>query len=78
MPLYEYVCPTCKARFEKLQSMSAGKEAPCPGCGQTALRAISVFAAVSVDEGGSTASITGGGCAGCGGGSCGSCHTHAH
>ncbi len=78
MPLYEYVCPTCKARFEKLQPMSASKEAGCPACGQTAMRAISVFAAVSVGEGGEAMPVTGGGCAGCGGGSCGSCHGHTH
>ncbi|MCI0846814.1 MAG: zinc ribbon domain-containing protein, partial [Chloroflexi bacterium] len=29
MPLYEYMCPTCNHKFEKLQSMSAAG-ADCP------------------------------------------------
>ena len=43
MPLYEYMCPTCDHKFEKLQSMSA-TGADCPNCEQPAKRAISVFA----------------------------------
>ena len=46
MPLYEYHCPTCQNKFEKLQSMSA-TGADCPNCEQPAKRAISVFARVS-------------------------------
>ena len=45
MPLYEYHCPTCSYRFEKLQPMSAAG-ADCPNCEQPAKRAISVFARV--------------------------------
>ena len=71
MPLYEYHCPTCDHKFEKLQSMSA-VGADCPNCEQPANRAISVFA--SVIKGGSMDMLTsmspppplGGGC--CGGG----------
>ena len=76
MPLYEYHCPTCNHKFDKLQSMNA-IGADCPRCEQPARRAISVFAAVS--KGGSTASdfspmppMGGGGC--CGGGCCGTGH----
>ena len=50
MPIYEYSCPTCGHRFEKLQSMSA-TGADCPHCEQPAKRAISVFAAVSKGDG---------------------------
>ena len=45
MPLYEYHCPTCSHKFEKLQPMSAAG-ADCPNCEQPAKRAISVFARV--------------------------------
>lgn len=51
MPIYEYMCPTCDYKFEKLQSMSA-KGADCPRCEQPAKRALSVFA--SITAGGST------------------------
>ncbi|MDA1129236.1 MAG: zinc ribbon domain-containing protein [Chloroflexi bacterium] len=51
MPLYEYLCPTCDHKFEKLQSMSA-TGSDCPNCEQPAKRAISVFAAVT--KGGAT------------------------
>lgn len=50
MPIYEYACPTCGHKFEKLQAMSA-RGADCPHCEQPARRAISVFAAVSKGDG---------------------------
>ena len=31
MPLYEFDCPDCGARFEEL--VPAGASAPCPACG---------------------------------------------
>ena len=75
MPLYEYHCPTCKNKFDKLQSMSASA-ADCPNCEQPAKRIISVFAAVSGKESGDAdfsplPPMGGGGC--CGGG-CGCGH----
>lgn len=77
MPLYEYHCPICNHRFDKLQPMSAAG-ADCPRCEQPAKRAISVFAAISAGAGyGSDSSplnlppLPGGGC--CGGG-CGCGH----
>ncbi len=74
MPLYEYVCTTCRNRFEKLRPMeSAGEDANCPDCGSPAPRALSVFASFSRSEGGEMQAFGGGGCAGCGGGSCASC-----
>ena len=34
MPVYEYVCTTCRTRFEKLRPMSnMDDEVPCPDCG---------------------------------------------
>ena len=46
MPLYEYHCPSCNNKFEKLQPMSS-TGAECPSCEQPAKRAISVFASIS-------------------------------
>ena len=46
MPIYEYMCPTCDYKFEKLQSMSA-TGAECPQCEQPAKRALSVFASIT-------------------------------
>jgi putative FmdB family regulatory protein len=78
MPLYEYHCPTCNHKFDKLQSMNS-TGADCPHCEQPARRAISVFAAVSKGDTGSSdfnsmpmPPMGGGGC--CGGGCCGPSH----
>ena len=72
MPLYEYLCPTCDHKFEKLQSMNA-IGADCPNCEQPARRAISVFASVTKGGTGEMPTsmgplppLSGGGC--CGGG----------
>jgi putative FmdB family regulatory protein len=69
MPIYEYICKSCDAKFELLQrSMNSDAKAKCPSCGSTkAVRAMSVFAA-----GSSTKSNAGGGdaapmCGRCGG-----------
>lgn len=74
MPLYEYRCADCDARFEKLSSFQrADTDVECPECGGThPRRLISTFASFSVSSDGQSAS-TGGGCA-CGG-SC-SCGGH--
>ncbi len=78
MPIYEYHCPTCNHKFDKLQPMNAAG-ADCPVCEQPARRAISVFAAISAGAAAgsgefnsmSLPSLPGGGC--CGGG-CGCGH----
>ena len=41
MPTYEYKCPKCGTRFEKIQKITARPGAPCPKCGTTAERQIS-------------------------------------
>lgn len=70
MPIYEYQCKACDAKFEKLvRSMSdADKGVPCPTCkSKDTARALSVFAAVS-GEGGSKGSADAGPmCGRCGG-----------
>jgi putative FmdB family regulatory protein len=48
MPLYEYLCADCEARFDALRAM-ADADAPiaCPHCGcERTSRAISVFSAI--------------------------------
>ena len=78
MPIYEYVCDDCKARYEKIVTASNGK-AECPKCGsKSSTIQFSTFAA-HTGNGSSAASNasaesagTSGGC-GCTPHSCG-CH----
>jgi putative FmdB family regulatory protein len=77
MPLFEYRCADCDARFERLTRREQADAATCPECGSTqSRRLLSVFATFSPSAGDGpvlpTAS-SGGGC-GCGG-SC-SCGGH--
>ena len=73
MPIYEYTCKSCNAKFEQLvRTMSGEPKFKCPQCGspQTA-RSLSVFAVSSAgpkSSGGSDAPT----CGRCGGppGSC--------
>ena len=77
MPIYEYACKSCDAKFEKLvKSMSAngegGEKIKCPSCGSNkTARALSVFAvgAESMRSSSATAPPTCGRC----GGAPGSC-----
>ncbi|MFC1871201.1 zinc ribbon domain-containing protein [Chloroflexota bacterium] len=74
MPIYEYVCPGCELKFEKLRSLSQSDEAiPCPRCEKMARRIMSRFACVSRGEGGVTSPIGGSSCSSCGSSSCSSC-----
>ncbi len=78
MPIYEYVCPDCKTKFELMRPISRSSDpADCPECNHTANRALSRFFCLSSSEFGMTAPIGGGdgGCASCGGGSCATCNT---
>ena len=38
MPLYEYECPKCGNRFEKIEKVSAPQRQKCPKCGARAER----------------------------------------
>jgi len=75
MPIYEYFCPNCKAKFELLRSMSRGSEdAFCPTCNSKGQKLFSAFTSFSKDFEG--ASIPIGGfdkCTSCGAASCSSC-----
>ena len=72
MPIYEYICIDCGAKFEVVRLIKdADSPIPCKQCESShTARKISVFFAQSggkVVAGGNT------GCAGCAGGSCASC-----
>ena len=74
MPLYEYQCLDCSARFERLCSAARSDEAECAACGGARTRRLlSRFAAHSRGDGGSRSLAGGGGCGSCSGGHCSSC-----
>jgi len=74
MPIYEYVCSDCNARFELMRSMSRSEEAAeCPKCKHNAERVLSGFACFSSDESGMTSAVGGSSCAGCMSGNCATC-----
>ena len=57
MPIYEYLCQDCGAKFEKLvQRPAAPDEIACPACGKVHVsQQLSTFAAHSKSGGGSGA-----------------------
>jgi putative FmdB family regulatory protein len=68
MPIYEYVCSGCQARFEKLVRRF-GEEVSCPSCASGAVdKQLSVFA-VSVSA--PAPSFAGCDAGACGSGACG-------
>jgi putative FmdB family regulatory protein len=79
MPLYEYACPGCGERFEKLVRRF-GEAVACPACAATDVeKQLSVFAVATAAPsprfggcGAAACSPEGGGCEGgaCGGGAC--------
>ena len=75
MPLYEYTCPDCGLKFEKMRPIScAAEDAPCPRCQKPAKRVLSSFAAFSKDESGLVLPTAGGSsCSSCSSGNCSSC-----
>lgn len=77
MPIYEFYCPDCDKKFEKLCSLSqSGSQILCPNCqGTRAERCLSKFASFSKGDGGATRSIGGGSsCGSCSSSSCATCH----
>ena len=68
MPLYEYYCPRCAAKFELLRPMSQCDEpTTCPEGHRGGTRTLSVFASVSRASGVYEQAPSSGACA-CGGG----------
>jgi putative FmdB family regulatory protein len=59
MPLFEYECPACRKRFEKLQGTPAAT-LPCPDCGAAAQRMVSAFATGASGDSGSGCAPPGG------------------
>ncbi|MDD4941891.1 MAG: zinc ribbon domain-containing protein [Candidatus Omnitrophica bacterium] len=73
MPIYEFECRQCKARFELLVRSSAAPMA-CPACKSADLaRLISSFAFTSRDGSGATTASSTAGCSGCSGKDCSHC-----
>ena len=60
MPIYEYECPCCREKFEKLQRR-AEEQPACPRCGKPAQRSVSVFAGATATAGGGCAGPAGSG-----------------
>lgn len=75
MPLYEYYCAECHTKFDALRPMSKADAAiQCKNCESVRTsRVLSLFAAHTKSESGSSQPIAGGSCA-CGGGGCGCAH----
>lgn len=74
MPMYEYFCRRCQAKFEVLRPMDRSEDvARCPEGHAGAARTLSVFAPVGrASSGGSYETAASGGGCGCGGAcSCG-------
>ncbi|MBM3144974.1 MAG: zinc ribbon domain-containing protein [Chloroflexi bacterium] len=74
MPIYEYICTECDARFEAIRSISKADEPiSCETCQSTKTRR-AVSAAFAHSEG---RVVAGGrssnGCGSCSGGSCSTC-----
>ena len=76
MPIYEYKCPQCDTKFEKMRSFSqSDAESPCPNCGTGGKKLVSAFASFSKGSDGNSAPIGGGApsCSGCAATSCSTC-----
>ncbi len=74
MPIYEYVCAKCGAKFELLRLLSQANEGvSCPQCHSAAERVLSTFVSHSTDDKGFTKSLGGSSCTSCSTTSCDSC-----
>jgi putative FmdB family regulatory protein len=74
MPLYEYFCQRCEAKFELLRSMSRSEEpATCPKGHEGAERVLSMFSSFSKGADGVSAPVGGSPCSSCSSGSCSTC-----
>lgn len=69
MPIYEYTCQSCNARFDQLvRSMSSAEGQTCPKCGsKKTAKALSVFAVGAESAGKSSGASDGPMCGRCGG-----------
>jgi putative FmdB family regulatory protein len=68
MPVYEYYCPSCRAKYELLRPMRQSDEpGTCPAGHRGGARVLSGFATLARDATGATTAVSGGGGCGCGG-----------
>ena len=75
MPLYEYLCPVCRLKFELLsRAGQMDNEAICPHCQSTSKRVLSTFRSFSKDAQGFSTPTGSNPCSGCSSGSCQSCN----
>lgn len=75
MPIYEYVCSSCEAKFELLRPISQFNEAAsCPQCDNSAERVLSRFACFTTDDDGFTSMLGGDPCSSCSATSCDTCN----
>ncbi len=71
MPIYEYVCEDCGARYERIV-MNRNTRITCPKCSSAkSTIQLSVFAAHGNGAKSATASVESGASGGCCGGACG-------
>lgn len=76
MPIYEYLCPSCNLKFERMRPLSQSDAgASCPACQGAAQRTVSTFASFSRSADGSTSRIAGSApsCSACSLTSCDTC-----
>lgn len=66
MPMYEYECPSCEARFDRLSTVAEAERAPCPRCGEAHTRRLLSVIAGMIGRAPEPAP-------GCGTGACGAC-----
>ena len=77
MPIYEYICPECDSKFEKMRPLSqSDKTAECPRCHKPAKRKMSSFVGFITSDSGVPQAMPGNNthsCSGCSSGSCSTC-----
>lgn len=76
MPIYEYYCPECDAKFDLLRRISQVDEpGECPDCQHMAERVLSAFSCRTKTAAGKTAPVAGtsSACGSCASTSCSSC-----
>ena len=75
MPLYEYYCRRCEAKFELLRPMSRSEEpATCASGHEGAERVLSVFSSFSKGADGLSTPVGGSPCTACTSGACSTCN----
>jgi len=75
MPLYEYYCRRCEAKFELLRPMSRSEDpATCPSGHEEAERVLSLFSSFSKSADGLSTPVGGSPCSSCASGTCSACN----